>query len=372
MACVGLLIVSATGLVGQQVTSGAVRLRLTGRVQAQFNTTSVDEEELRSLGAEPTPIPGTTFEIRRARLGADVEYNDMVTGKVELEFAMARLLMRDVYANLNFDPRLQLRMGHMKRPFSLLSLTSSATYPVIERGVRIRGLPDALKLQDTASVLTRFGSRLIGEEQFLLDAFEYQNFDVGAMLHGRAGQFGYSLGLFNGTGSDSLANTGANSVVGRVTLQPWAQRPLVLGAGVSTRDVRLADSLEIETRYGGAWEVDLEYGAFRRTGLRVLAEVSGGRNLATADDTFLAGQGIVSFFRPVEQRRFEGWEVAGRASFGDPRTDIDGDAGLLLTPGFNIYFSGRNRLMFNWDVFIPQGGNFETGNAFRAQAQVVF
>lgn len=372
LASATLLVLSTTVLSAQQVTSGAVRLRLSGRVQAQFNTTSVDEDELRAFGLNPAPVPTTTFEIRRARLGAEVEYSDLISGKAELDFAMGRIQMRDVYVNFDFDEKLRLRVGQMKRPFSLLSLTSSTRYPVIERGVRIRGLPDALRLQDTANVLGRFGSRLIGEEQFLLDAFEYTNFDIGAMLHGEAGPFGYSLGVFNGTGSDSLANTGTNSVAGRVTVQPWKQRPLVFGGAVSTREVRLADSLEIETRYGAAWEADLEYGEFRRPGFHVLAELSGGRNLATDDDSFLAAQGIVAYFRPVEHKTFEGWELAGRASYGDARTDIDADAGLLLTPGFNIYFTGRNRLMFNWDVFIPQGNNFETQSAFRAQAQVVF
>lgn len=372
LVCVGLLVLGTAALSAQQVTSGAVRLRLHGRVQAQFNTTSVEEEELRQLGLDPSPIPSTTFEIRRARLGADVEYSDLISGKVELDFAMGRVQMRDVYANMNFDPKLQLRVGQFKRPFGLLSLTSSTRYPVIERGLRVRGVSDALGARDTANVLTRFGGRLLGEEQFLLDAFEYQNFDIGAMLHGDAGAFGYSLGVFNGTGSDSLANIGTTSVVGRGTVKPWKQRPLVLGAAISTREVRLTDTLEIETRYGAAWEADLEYGEFRRRGVRVLAEVTGGRNLATEDDSFLAAQGVVSYFRPVERKTFEGWEVAGRASFGDPRTDIDGDSGVLLTPGFNIYFTGRNRLMFNWDVFVPQGDNFETESAFRAQAQIVF
>jgi hypothetical protein len=37
----------------------------------------------------------------------------------------------------------------------------------------------------------------------------------------------------------------------------------------------------------------------------------------------------------------------------------------------NLYFFGRNRLMFNWDVFLA-GDRFENENALRAQAQFYF
>jgi hypothetical protein len=42
-----------------------------------------------------------------------------------------------------------------------------------------------------------------------------------------------------------------------------------------------------------------------------------------------------------------------RVSWGDPDGAVEGDEGVLLTPGFNVYFAGRNRLMLNWDVFVP-------------------
>jgi hypothetical protein len=71
-------------------------------------------------------------------------------------------------------------------------------------------------------------------------------------------------------------------------------------------------------------------------------------------------------------RKVEGIELAGRVSYGDPRRDTELDEGLLLTPGFNVYFNDRNRLMFNWDVFLTDDDRFEQQNALRAQAQVYF
>src|SRR5688572_29656434 len=124
-----------------QVTSSALKLRLIGRVHAQFSTTSVDEEELRAAGGEvAAPIPNNMFETRRVRFGAELEYTQQITGKIELEFGMGRLLLRDVFMNVAYDPALQLRVGQFKKPFSLMQLTSSTRWPIIERSVRIRGL----------------------------------------------------------------------------------------------------------------------------------------------------------------------------------------------------------------------------------------
>jgi hypothetical protein len=45
---------------------------------------------------------------------------------------------------------------------------------------------------------------------------------------------------------------------------------------------------------------------------------------------------------------------------------------MLLTPGLNLHFHGRNQLMLNWDWYLPQGDVFDTHHALRAQAQLYF
>jgi hypothetical protein len=141
--------------------------------------------------------------------------------------------------------------------------------------------------------------------------------------------------------------------------------PLEIGAGVSYHEVG-------EPKVDGtAVELDLEWGGFRVPGLHVMAEVVRGSMIA-ADASFLGAQAVASVFRPLTGERLEGYELVGRVSWGDPNDEVDDDAGMLLTPGLTLYMYGRNRLMFNWDVYVPVGDRFETQHAFRAQAQLHF
>ncbi|MGQ0814165.1 MAG: porin [Gemmatimonadota bacterium] len=363
----------------QTIDAGPVKLKLLGRTQVQFSTTSVEEEELLEAGRPPAaPIPRSMFETRRVRLGAELEYEKWLTGKLEMEFAMARLQVRDAYLNMGFKPEFQLRVGQFKKPFSLLQLTSTSIWPVIERGVRIRGLADALTLGDSLaggeSVLSRFqGTVLPGEEQELLEIQGFQSFDLGASAHGSFGAFAYHVGVFNGAGADRADDTDAKSWAGRVTYKFGKGLPITLGAGASHREFRLRSRPTIETRDGTAYEADLEIGAFRRNGVHLLAEVTKGSSLADPEADFFGAQAIVSYFVPLKNDdRFEGLEFAGRVSHGDPSDMLDGDDGLLLTPGVNLYFYGRNRLMLNWDFYRAGSDRFSNENALRAQAQFYF
>ncbi len=367
------LLGGAAAAAAQTGQAGGLTLRLGGRVQAQFSTTSVDEAELVARQRAPSaPIPASMFETRRVRLSTELDYGDAVTGKLEIEYGMARLLLRDTWMNIALDPRLQLRVGQFKKPFSLLQLTSSTRWPIIERGVRMRGLQEALLADDADSVITTFrGTVVPGEEQELLEQFGYQNFDLGGAIHGSLGRFGYQIGMFNGTGADQRDDTDGKSVAGRATVRPIAGVPLTIGVGVSTREFRLRTTPSILTRSGAAYEVDMEWGDFRRSGLHIIAEAATGTNLAV-DETFTAGQFIAAWYKPLSNQKIEGWELAGRVGYGDPRRDVRGDDALLLTPGFNIYFSGRNRLMVNWDVYMPRGDGFQTMHALRVQAQIYF
>ncbi len=364
-------------LAAQTIETGDVKLKLTGRVQTQFSTTSVAESELIAAGRVPaSAIPASSFDIRRLRLGAEVEFQEWLTGKIEAELAMGRLQTRDAYMNLGFDPRWQLRIGQFKKPFSLLQLTSSSTWPMIERGVRIRGLSESLSVQDSLAggprVLQNFrGTTLLGEEQDLLDTFLYQNFELGAAVHGRFGGFSYNAGIFYGTGSDRADDTDSKSYATRLTYKLASDLPITFGAAASYREFRSATTPTIQTESGTAFEVDVEVGAFRRAGLHLLGEMTIGENLTPTNDNFIGAQTVLTYFRPLTGRRVEGLEFGGRVSYGDPRRDTEGDSGVLLTPGINVYFFGRNRLMFNWDFYLA-GDRFTDENALRAQAQLYF
>ena len=363
---------AGSSLTAQTIQAGNLTVKLGGRMQEQFSTTSVDEADLIAIGRAPTvAIPTTMFEMRRLRLAAELAYGAPISGKIELEFAMARLQSREAWMNVGVDPALQFRFGQLKKPFSLLQLTSSTRWPIIERAVRIRGLQEDLLAFDRDSTFRSFqGTAVIPEEQNILDLFSYQNFDLGAAVLGNAGPVGYMAGVFNGPGSDRVDDTDGKSIAGRATVRLPVEAPFILGAGVSTREFRVRTTPSILTRSGTAFEVDLEYGEFRRPGLHIMAEGATGTNLAV-DETFTAGQFIAAWFQPTAGR-IEGWEIAGRIGYGDSNRDRFDDEALFLTPGFNIYFTGRNRLMLNWDVFLPSGDLFNDANAIRAQAQIYF
>lgn len=358
----------------QTVEAGPVKLKLNGRIQTQFNTTSIDGDDVGS-GDE---IPFSTFETRRVRFGVTVQVEDWITGKLEPDFALGRLSLKDAWVNLAFDPRFQLRVGQFKKPFSLMELTSGTTVAPIERGVRIRGLDDELLAfgPGQRSWAELDGTPLLGGEYDLLDRMGYLGRDIGAAVHGRFGRFGYEVGFFNGNGPDARDDTSEKSVAGRLTYRPNDAWPLTLGADVSHREFRGSgevDGVHVDDREldGTVFGIDAEWGAFRRPGLRLLAEAVTGSNILT-DATLFGAQAIASTFLPLRGDRLEGVEPLLRLSYGDPDTGTEDDQAFFLTPGVNLYFLGRNRLMFNWDVFLPGDDRVGTAHAFRAQAQVVF
>lgn len=351
------------------------RVELTGRLQVQYNSSSIAREE----EFESSTTPFSTFEVRRARLGVRLELSDWILSEIEAEFASRDVALRNAFIDFAFDPGFGVRVGQFKKPFSLLELTSSTVILPIERGLRIRGLSEFLVL-DTVSgevdaLLPIFaGDPLLPEEQALLASLGYSGYDVGVEVHGELGRFGYRAGIFNGDGSGAVSESGVHGFAARLTYAPLSGHPLTLGAAVSYQGV--SDSVFIDDEVhaigsGAAFEVDAEWGASRRPGLHLMAEAALGGDRID-DGTFSGVQVIGAVFHPVSNSKIEGLEPLFRISYGNAGHGRAGDAGWLLTPGFNLYFSGRNRFMVNWDLFLPGGDNFRSANALRAQAQVHF
>lgn len=356
LAAAAVLVWSAGPAAGQRPEE--VRVSVTGRVQVQYNTTSVTESD---LGGEAAA--SSTFETRRVRLGIEVAVRDWITGVLEPEFALGAVGLRRAFVDFGIDEAFALRVGQFKKPFSLIFLTSSLETAPIERGLRIRGLEDAYARSGGAAGV--WGG-IAGEEHELLDALGYLAYELGAAVHGELGPVAYEVGVFNGSGPDSRDTNGAKSFAGRAVVGV-AETPLAVAGAFSHRETGSGE----ESVAGTAFALDLEWGDFRRPGLHVLAEAVLGENLEVGE-TFRAAQAIAGWFQPVRARRIDGVEAVGRVSWADPNVEIEGDAGVLLTPGINLYLFGRNRLMLNWDVFLPEGDVFETEHGLRAQAQLAF
>lgn len=321
------------------VTEGPIRVELSGRVQTQFNTSSADSTF-------------STFEHRRVRLGAGLTIDDWIEGRVDANFAHG-FRLEDAWMNLGFHPAFQIQVGQFKKPFSRIELTSSSTIFPIERGLRIRGLDP------------------ISEHHLLLDENGYLGRELGAQIHGDAGVFRYSLGAFNGTGPNLRDENDAKSFAGRLVLKLF-EAPFEIGGAASYREFAVVDSLGVEeTESGMAVELDMQYGGFRDPGLGILVEVMQAKNFLI-DDPMVGAQGILHWFQPLGDGRLEGIEPLVRASYGDASTQFEGNSGLLLTPGLNVYFQGRNRLMLNWDYFKPELDVLDPEHAIRAQLQLYF
>ncbi|CAN5625319.1 hypothetical protein BH23GEM9_BH23GEM9_27190 [soil metagenome] len=346
--------------------SAPVRVNLGGRMHYQWSSTSVDAAETAS-GAS---VSSTTFEHRRVRLSADVQLSDWIHGRVEPEFAMGRLQLRNAWIAFELDSAVVLRAGQFKKPFGLVQLTSSSTLAVIERGVRIRGLENALRHADEEPLVDLRGELMTGEHFTLQDVQRYSAYDMGVAVEGRHGAVGWSAGVFNGQGPDTRNEDAGVSAAARLSWSIAAAAPFTVSGAWSRRALNWPTPLSTEGRSGNAFAVDVELGGFRR-GVWLLAEAMTGDNLAT-EERFAGAHAILSYFAATGQRRVEGIEPVGRISYGDPDRTIDGDEGLLLTPGLNLYFVGRNRLMLNWDVYVPQGAAFTTHHAARAQVNLHF
>lgn len=355
---VGALVLLAGGAAGaaaQVVQAGPVTLDFTGRAQVQVNTTSVDAGE---LGTDGAPA-GLAFETRRIRLGTEFAYEGWITGVLEVDFGGGKTSLTDAFIDLAVAESFAVSAGQQKKPFGLFELTSNTKILTIERAARIRGLDPYLGM-------------VPGEAHTLLERSRYLGRDIGVVVHGERGRVGYAAGVFNGSGPNAREELGSKAYAGRVAL--GVTEALVVGAAVS-RQPSAPPASGGDERIGTAWAVDAELGGFREPGLHVMAEVMGGDDplVATAGEipAMLGAQAAAGWFVP-RSGRVEGIEPVLRVSWGDPDTGAAGEEGLLLTPGVNLYFTGRNRLMLNGDVYVPAQEGLEAQYAVVAQLQVHF
>lgn len=345
---------SARPAAAQSILAGELELDLTGRVQFQMNTTSIDADDVADAPA------ATAFETRRIRFGTTFTYGEWITGKVEADLAGTGARLADGYVDLALTGPLRVRAGQFKKPFGVFELESSTRIRTIERAVRVRGLTDLVALP--------------GETQWLLGAAGHLGRQVGVMAHGEAGALGYAAGVFNGEGANVREADGSKAFAGRLTYGVLPS--LVLGAALSDQPTGIFDETdgadEVRSR---AVEVDASWGSFRGEGLHARAEWMLGENPlagSTGEPATMTGvHGLVAWFEP-RTGRVEGIEPVLRLSWADPDTATDRDDGMLLTPGLNLYFNGRNRLMVNGDVYLPGQDALDPELALVAQLQVYF
>ncbi|HEV2146242.1 MAG TPA: porin [Longimicrobiaceae bacterium] len=344
------LLLAAGAAAAQQAPStvfraSALEVSIGGRVQTQLNTTTVDS------------VPTAELALRRVRLEANVRVNEVVSAKIQPEFAGSRVSLRDAYVLFGFHPALQLLAGQANRPFGIIQPTSSTRIIPVERGVRIRGVRNAL---DEHNLVTDLG---------------YADRDVGLQLLGApAGAplgLSYALGVFNGPARAAVPELDSYQLAARAAVRP-AER-LRTGLSWSRRDflvVAPTDGRELAA--GQAWAVDVEYGTYG-PGLHLVGEAAFGDVNPRADIDFTGAQAWLAYRTRAFGPSLTHLEPLFRVSYGD----VDAPPGLtvprggtLLTPGINLYFGPLNRIMLNYDVWMPEQG--DAVGSFKAQFQVAF
>ncbi len=332
---------TATGAAAQvELKSKAAEITLTGRVHLQWNSTSADEGD--ELSNE--------FLIRRARLTAELKINDVVSGKIQPDYGEGEISLKDAYLRLSFDPAFRVKLGQFKRPFDVFELTSSTQILVIERAGGIRG------------VATCAGPGGICSYSRFTEKLGYSDRDIGAMIDGRFGdgQWGYMASVTNGAGANNEEENDAKSYSGRLEFTPLEDLTIAGNVGIHDYPNEITENDEYALAFGG----DVEWGNYRE-GLHVQAGVTAGDNWGNLDESgdpsaFATAQGILTYKAPLSDNPFvEAIEPLARVSWGEPDTDAEDDEGLLFTPGVVVFFSGRNKIALNVDIWSPSQGDTE-------------
>jgi hypothetical protein len=353
MAMVSVLLVfvseAALGAQEQQGTRwrvNAAEIEIAGRVQTQLNTTTAESE------------PTVEMMLRRVRLEARVRVNDLVSGKVQPDFAGDRVSLKDVWIRLDFAPELQLLAGKAHRPFSLIEQVSSTRILPVERGARLRGVQAV-------------------DHYAAINSLAYSDRDVGFQLMGAFAraplQPTYQLGVFAGPLHRQVGSEDSYQLAVRTTFRPL--EPVRIGAAVSRRDFARPSSARPsgwELEQGNAFSIDFEYGSFA-PGLHIIAEAAFGDSDPFAGDSFLGSQGWLAY-RTAPYGRVSAIEPLVRLSHGSIRHGdplVANPGGFLVTPGVNVYLGGLNRIMLNYDLWSPtRPGRAEGG--LKAQFQLAF
>ena len=328
---------------GLRIGSDAIEIDVGGRLQTQFNTTTI-----------ATEAPSEVF-LRRVRLELDVKLNDVVSGTLAPDFAGNEVSLKDAFVQLSFSPAVQVLVGQAYKPFGLMEQTSSTRILPIERGLRVRGLDAA-------------------DEYEIVNSLEYSDRDIGLQVLGEPEflplGFAYQAGVFRGPLHGASNVDDSYQYAARVTAQPIDV--VTIGGGWSSRHFLKSpgDASDPFVR-GHAFEVDMEVGTFA-PGLHMLGEIAFGDADPQADRDFFGAQGWVAWRSEPISSTVSAIEPIFRASYGDPGDESVSEA-TLLTPGINIHFGGRNRFMVNYDfVLLGDDAADDTEGSFKAQMQLAF
>jgi len=378
----------------------AVKIQIGGIVMLDTGYTGSDSELERGFPG----LRGYNTDFRRLRLNTFTTLYDTVDIKFEIDFARIREI-KDIWVGLRSLPVVgDLRVGHMKEPFSLEELASSTNLTFMERAL---------------STLVFAPSRDVG--------IMCQNTALEERMTWSAGAF-MLTGSFSDVGNakDQLSDIFGYAFTGRITGLPWhtedGTRLMHVGLSYTYQDRNeqresswlkvsalpesyLTDKRLVNTGlfFTGSvhminpeWAVVLGPLSFQAEYVQAFV------NAGTAGDPgfwggylygsyFLTGEhrrydmkkGIFSQVTPNDNFQFSGggwgaWELGLRVSYVDLNGgNIRGGKEGNLTAGLNWYIDPNIRIMFNYihaDVRDRAAPLIDNGNAdiFQGRFQLNF
>jgi hypothetical protein len=358
----------------QEFSTGALKIKFGGRVQVQAGTSSCDEYPVPTDSRCGEQVASTDIFLRRVRVTVDGQITDQIDFRIEPDYnKVTQLGLKDAWGRFTFSDAARLKVGHFKRPFDGFELTSSTQILTIERAVVIRGLENFVAPSlGAASAFFNLGDR-----------------DIGAELSGELsdGLFSYWVGMFTGDSDFAFQDSNAEKqFVGRaqLALEPGGMPLAIAVAAAATDEGYETAERGLLSEYYYDYELFAELGDFGG-GPHVQAGLILGDNpkqsVAGSSIDLAAGDAFASF---VTWQVIGAWKIATdvlgieaieplfRVTWGDPNTDVEGDAGWGFTPGVQLFFYKRNKLALNWDIATWEQDGIRSENSFKAQVQFHF
>lgn len=358
----------------QEFKTGALSLTFNGRIQIQAGTSSCDEFPVPPDSKCGEQVPSTDLFLRRVRLTVSGKIGENIDFRIQPDYnKVTQLGLKDAWGRFTFSKLARLKVGHFKRPFDEYFLISSTQSPTVERVVAIRGLEDFVSPSLTAATV----------------AFNLSDRDIGLELNGSTddGLFTYWAGVFTGDSDFRFQDSNSEKqFMGRAQFGlNVGDLPLKLGAAAAATDQGYETELEgLQTKYYYDYELFGRLGDFYG-GPHFIASFVFGDNplqsaggepidLAAGDDfaSFHTWEAVGLWYFGTDFLGIEGVEPVFRITYGDPNTDIADDGGWGYTPGLNLYFYKRNRLVLSWDFASWEESGIRGENSFKAQLQFHF
>ena len=371
---IALFVILPTAAAAQEISTGAVKLKVGGRVQLQGATSSCTDFPVADDSKCVEQVPGSDLYLRRVRISVSGEIGDNIDFKIEPDYnKIDKLGLRDAWGRFTFDNLAKLKAGHFKRPFDGFQLISSTQFPTVERAILIRGLESYISPSLTAGTVL----------------FNLSDRDIGLELSGQTDNklFSYWVGMFTGDSDLKFQDTNSTKqYMGRTQLQFEVAnlRLKFAGAAAATDEGFETEAQGLQSKYYYDYELFTELGDFSG-GPHFLAGFVFGdnpkQNVLGGPIDLELGDNFASFqtWQAIGTWRFntsflglEAIEPVFRITYGDPNTDISDDGGWGYTPGLQLYFYKRNRLSLSWDFASWEESGIRGEDSFKAQLQFHF